>query len=104
MFPRGRRGRRATLVAGAFVTAGVLAGGVVAGRSVWSDDAARLDAALAEETPTKLVQIPSSEGLPERGVFVQVTSTGDLCLSDAPLTAPQTGGGGCNPIDDPSVT
>ena len=47
------------------------------------------------------MEIPSADGLPARGVFAQVTSTGHLCLSDAPLSAPLMGGGGCNPADDP---
>jgi len=34
-------------------------------------------------------------------VFAQITSTGQFCLSDAPLDAPRAGGGGCNPADDP---
>jgi hypothetical protein len=96
-----RHGRGIILVTSGIVAVGVLAGGVIAGRSVWSDDAARLDVALAEAASTKLLEIPSGDGLPARGVFAQVTSTGYLCLSDAPLSAPETGGGGCNSADDP---
>ena len=102
MFPSGRRRWRGiTLVTGAIVVAGVLAGGVIAGRIGWTADDARLDAALSEAPAATLVEIPSADGLPARGVFAQITSTGYLCLSDAPLSAPLMGGGGCNPADDP---
>ena len=57
--------------------------------------------ALVEAQPTLLADIPAAEGLSERGVFAQVTSTGHFCLSDAPLGSPRMGGGGCNPADDP---
>ncbi len=93
---------RLTIAAAAVVVvAGVLAGGVIAGRMVWLDDAARLDAAIGETSSMKLVEMPGADGLPARGVFAQVTSTGHLCLSDAPLGAPLMGGGGCNPATDP---
>jgi hypothetical protein len=102
MFPSGWRRRRGiTLVTGAIVAAGVLAGSVIAGRVGWTDDPTRLDAALSEAPAATLVEIPSADGLPARGVVAQVTSTGHLCLSDAPLSAPLMGGGGCNPADDP---
>jgi hypothetical protein len=102
MSASGNKGRRrVTAALGALVIAGVLAGGVIAGRSVWTDEAVRLDAALAEAPATTLVEIPGTDGLPDRGVFAQVTSTGYLCLSDAPLHSPEAGGGGCNPADDP---
>jgi hypothetical protein len=93
--------RWVTVVTGVIVAAGVLAGGVIAGRIGWTDDAVRLDAALAEAPATTLLELPSADGLPARGVIAQVTSTGHLCLSDAPLDSPLTGGGGCNPADDP---
>ena len=96
-----RRVRRAGIVAAAVIASGVLVGGVVAGRIEWSDNAARLDAALAEARPVQLAVIPAAEGLPGRGVFAQVTSTGHFCLSDAPLDSPRMGGGGCNSADDP---
>ena len=96
-----RRVRRAGIVAAAVIASGVLVGGVVASRIEWSDDAARLDTALAEAQPVQLAVIPAAEGLAGRGVFAQVTSTGHFCLSDAPLDSPRTGGGGCNSADDP---
>jgi hypothetical protein len=97
----GRNSRRLTVAVAVIVAAGVLAGGVIAGRIGWTDDAARLDAALADAPATTLVEIPSADGLSARGVFAQLTSTGHLCLTDAPLDSPQAGGGGCNPAGDP---
>jgi hypothetical protein len=102
MSRRSRRNSQWYAVAvAAIVAAGVLASGVIAGRIAWTDDAVRLDAALADAPAVTLVEIPSADGLPARGVFAQVTSTGQLCLTDAPLDSPLMGGGGCNPADDP---
>jgi hypothetical protein len=98
---RRRHGRRIAAIAGGIVAAGILASSVIAGGMVWFDDASRLETALADAPPSKLVEIPSSDGRAARGVFAQVTSTGHLCLSDAPLAAPELGGGGCNAADDP---
>jgi len=89
-------------VAGVVVaTAGVLVAGVVAGGFDWSKSADELEAALAKTQPTQVADFPAADGLPARGVFAQVTSTGLFCLSDAPLDAPRAGGGGCNAADDP---
>jgi hypothetical protein len=96
----GRNSRWLAVTAGVIVSAGALAGGVIAGRLGWTDDAASLDAALAEAPAASLLEIPSADGLPARGVFAQVTA-GHVCLSDAPLDSPLMGGGGCNPADDP---
>jgi hypothetical protein len=102
MSPRsGRNSRRLAVAVAVIVAAGVLAGGVIAGRIAWKDDSVRLDAALADAPATTLVEIPSADGLSARGVFAQQTSTGHLCLTDAPLDSPLMGGGGCNPADDP---
>ena len=98
---RSRIVRRAVIVVATVVTAGVVVGGVIAGRIEWADRGARLDAALVEAESIQLVDIPAADGLPARGVFAQVTSTGHFCLSDAPLASPRMGGGGCNPADDP---
>jgi hypothetical protein len=83
------------------VVAGVLAGGVVAGRMVWADDARTLDDAIAQAKAVQIAEIGAADGNAARGVFARLTSTGHLCLSDAPLSAPLMGGGGCNPADDP---
>lgn len=82
-------------------TSAMLVAGVVAGGFDWSRSSDELDAALANTRPTQVADIPAADGLPARGVFAQITSTGHFCLSDAPLDAPLTGGGGCNAADDP---
>ena len=93
---------RSVVVASVVIAAAaVLAGGVVASAFDWSRSSAELEAALAKDLPTQVSDIPAADGLPARGVFAQITSTGHFCLSDAPLDAPLTGGGGCNPLDDP---
>jgi hypothetical protein len=94
--------RRATAVAAAItVAAAVLVGGVVAGGFDWSRSSEELRRAQVEEAPTRVADIPAADGLPARGVFAQITSTGHFCLSDAPVGEPLLGGGGCNPADDP---
>jgi hypothetical protein len=95
------RRRRVAVTAASVIAAGILVGAVVAGGHDWSRSADQLDAALVEARPTRVADIPSAEGLPERGVFAQITSTGQFCLSDAPVDAPLMGGGGCNSVDDP---
>jgi hypothetical protein len=83
------------------VAASVLAAGVVASGFDWSRSSDELNSALAEGKPTQVAEIAAVDGLPARGVFAHVTSTGHFCLSDAPLDAPLEGGGGCNAADDP---
>lgn len=95
------RRRRIAVTAASVIAAGILVGAVVAGGYDWSRSAVDLDAALVEARPTRVADIPSADGLPERGVFAQITSTGQFCLSDAPVDAPLMGGGGCNSVDDP---
>ena len=95
------RRRRIVVTSASVIAAGVLVGAVVAGGFDWSRSADELDAALVEARPTRVADIPAADGLPERGVFAQVTSTGQFCLSDAPIDAPLMGGGGCNSVDDP---
>jgi hypothetical protein len=82
------------------VASAALVGGVVAGGFDWSGSSDGLEAALAESPPTRIADIPAADGLSARGVFAQITPTGQFCLFDAPLEAPTTGGGGCNPADD----
>jgi hypothetical protein len=93
--------RGVVAIAVAALAAAILVGGVVAGSFDWSKSTDDLDAALVDARPTQVADIPAADGLSARGVFAQITSTGHFCLSDAPLDAPLTGGGGCNPADDP---
>jgi hypothetical protein len=80
---------------------GILAGGVVAAQFAGLDERQRLMAASAEEPAIRVADIDSAPGLPARGVFVQPTSTGHLCLWDAPSASPLGRQGGCNPSEDP---
>jgi hypothetical protein len=96
-----RRRRGIVVVAAMTIGAAVVVGGVIAGGFDWSRSAEQLDAALVDAQPTRVADIPASDGHPARGVFAQITSTGHFCLSDAPLDAPLMGGGGCNPLGDP---
>jgi hypothetical protein len=95
-----RRSRVVVAVA-ALTVAGVLAGSVVAGRLAWLDEGERISAAIATAPTLRVADIAAADGKTARGVFVQTTSTGHVCVSDAPLDAPLMGGGGCNPADDP---
>jgi hypothetical protein len=97
----GPRGARIAVGVAALALAGILAGTVVAGRLVWLDDVERLDQAIASASAVKVAEIAAADGRSARGVFVQTTSTGHVCVSDAPLGAPLMGGGGCNPAADP---
>jgi hypothetical protein len=92
--------RRIAVIVGAAAAAAVFAGAVGAGHD-WSRSSAELEAALVDAPPTRVADIPAADGLPARGVFAQITSTGQFCLSDAALDAPLMGGGGCNPLGDP---
>jgi hypothetical protein len=92
-----------TAVVGALVVlaASVLVAGVVGAGFDWSRSSDELNAALADGQPTQIAEIAAADGLPARGVFARLTSTGHFCLSDAPIEHPNMGGGGCNPADDP---
>lgn len=92
--------RKVAAIVVALAAAAVLVGAVGAGFD-WSRSSSELEAALVDTPPTRIADIPAADGLRARGVFAQITSTGHFCLSDAPLDAPRTGGGGCNAVDDP---
>jgi len=82
------------------VLAAVSAGGVVGGRfDLTPSDG--MQAALRSDAMVRVAGIPAADGLPSRSVYVQPTSTGLLCLWDAPSSAPQARQGGCNSADDP---
>lgn len=83
------------------VAGGIVSGGVVAAQFAGLGERERLMAALAEEPAIRVADIESAEGLPARGVFLQSTSTGHLCLWDAPVATPRARQGGCNQSDDP---
>lgn len=83
------------------VAGGILAGAVVAAQFAGLDEQERLMAASAEEPAIRVADIEPAPGLPARGVFVQPTSTGHLCLWDVPVATPRARQGGCNRSDDP---
>ena len=95
-----RNARRLVALAVGLVAAVVLAGAVVAGQGggIPSDD---FQAALRNDASIRVADIPAQGALPARGVFVQPTSTGHLCLWDAPSAASRAKQGGCNRADDP---
>jgi hypothetical protein len=99
--PSKRKTTRGVLVLiGALVATAVLAGAVVGAQvgQVPSDD---IQASLQADAMVRVAEIPAVDGLPGRSVFVQPTSTGLLCLWDAPSSAPEARQGGCNSADDP---
>jgi hypothetical protein len=97
--PFGGRGLRRwlALVLGV-VIAGLVAGAVVAGQF---DDGSHLSAAIEESELVKVADIPSSDGAPAKGVYVQLTRTGHLCVWESVSATSRERGGGCNTVDDP---
>jgi len=94
-----RRGERRWLAVGiGVVLAGVLASAVVAARS---DDGSALSAAIGETSLTQVAEVPAADGASGRGVFVQLTNTGHLCVWEALSATSRERGGGCNTADDP---
>jgi hypothetical protein len=97
-FVQRRRVRRwAALVAGMLVAA-TAAGAVVAAQF---DDGSKLTQAIGEGQLMKIADIASSDAAPARGVFVETTSTGHLCVWEAASPTSRERGGGCNTDDDP---
>jgi hypothetical protein len=80
------------------VCAGALASAVVAARV---DDGSDLVAAIEEAPMTHVADIAAGDGAPGRGVYVQRTETGHLCVWEAPSATSRQRGGGCNTADDP---
>ncbi len=78
----------------------ILASSVVAGQ-VRGPDPEAFHAGLATGEIARVADIAAGGGLPGRGVFVQVTDTGQLCLWDAPSASSQQRQGGCNSTEDP---
>ena len=93
--------RRWAIVASisAFATAILVSGGVAGQVRAPDPDAFR--AGLATGEIARVADIAAGGGLPGRGVFVQVTDTGQLCLWDAPSASSQQRQGGCNSTEDP---
>jgi hypothetical protein len=92
--------RRALVISVVVIASAVLATGVIAGqfRTV---DPPSFHEALSTGEITRVADVEAGDGLPVRGVFAQVTRTGQLCVWEAPSATSGSRGGGCNSIDDP---
>jgi len=82
------------------LSAAVIAGSVVAGQ-FRAPDGSEFERDLETGSVIRVADISASDGLAARGVFVQQTDDGLLCLWDAPTATSPERGGGCNPADDP---
>jgi hypothetical protein len=83
------------------VLAGVLAGGVIAAQLRGVDDPEGFLAAVRDDPVIRVADFAGAAEASNRGVFVQSTSTGYLCLWDAPSASSRERQGGCDGIDDP---
>lgn len=90
--------RRLAAVGVALVLAGLLAGAVIASRL---DDGTDLVAAIEEAPLIRVADIAAEDRSPARGVYVQTTRTGHICVWEAPTASSRQRGGGCNTADDP---
>lgn len=87
------------LAAAAF--AAILAGSIFAGHLAGTGDPESVISAIREDAAIKVADIPADRGRSARGVFVHKTSTGHLCVWDAPSATSREQQGGCNSADDP---
>jgi hypothetical protein len=92
------RARRILVATVGIVAAGALTGAVVASQF---DDGSELRNAIDETPMTRVADIAAQDGSPTLGVFVQRTSSGHVCVWEAPSAASRQRGGGCNTADDP---
>jgi hypothetical protein len=99
MLEKGNKKLGIALIA-VLVAAGVLAGGVV-GSQFDGLPGEGFQASLESDAAVRVAGIPAQSGLPARSVLVQPTSTGHLCLWDAPNASSKARQGGCNRADDP---
>ena len=96
--------RRRWFIVGAGVLVVVLgaAASVVASGMIGSSaDVESLESATRDAAMVRLADLSPDNGLSARGVFAQVTSTGQFCLWDAPSASSRQKLGGCNPAEDP---
>jgi hypothetical protein len=93
-----RRRRLWTVAVAVMLIGGALASAVVA-RSF--DDGSTLTAAIEEAPLVQVADVTAAEGAPALGVYAQLTTTGHLCVWEAPSATSRQRGGGCNTVDDP---
>lgn len=93
-----RRKLRWTALGLGIVAAGILASAVVASQM---DDGSALSAAIDESPLTHVADVEAADGAPKRGVYLQVTDTGHVCVWEAASPTSRERGGGCNTADDP---
>ena len=90
--------RRWIVALSCLVVVGALASAVVAAQF---DDGSELVSAIDEAPLQRVAVIAAEEGAPALGVYAQLTSTGHLCVWEAPSATSRERGGGCNTADDP---
>lgn len=93
--------KRWIVVGVAVIFAGVVAGGVIAAQLRGVDDPESFVSAVGDAPVIRVADIPGTASSPARGVFVQATSNGYLCLWDAPSADSSQRQGGCDSLDDP---
>lgn len=93
--------RRGVFLGMIALTAIVTAGGVIAASPEAPPDLDALDAAVERDAMIRAAEIPATDRLAARGVYLQLTSTGHFCLWDAPAVGSTRRQGGCNPAGDP---
>jgi hypothetical protein len=82
----------------AVLCAVVFTGAVIASLGGGPTEPGALAEATMEAPMIPLATIEAGSGKPARGVYAQVTSTGDLCLWDAPSVRSLQKQGGCNSL------
>jgi hypothetical protein len=93
--------KRWTIFGVAALCAVVFTGAVIASLGGGPTEPEALSEATTNAPMIPLATIEAGSGNPARGVYAQVTSTGDLCLWDAPSSRSQQKLGGCNSLGNP---
>jgi len=93
--------RRWIVALGVIATGGICAGAVIAAQVRGPGIPQGLEAAIEAEPLVLVADLPARNGQAKRGVFVQPTSAGFVCLWDAPSASSPARQGGCNPSNDP---
>jgi hypothetical protein len=99
--PSKRKTMHGALVLVVGLAAAAILAGVVVGAQFDLMPSDEVQASLRSDAMVRVAEIPAADGMASRSVYVQPTSTGLLCLWDAPSSTPQARQGGCNSADDP---